>query len=157
MKRDTKKAFDWIVKILRKHNIRFWVTGGLAARVYGSRRPLDDIDFEVRDRDVFVVANLVKKYIIFGPKQYLDKNFNIILMTIRYKGQEIDFSGADSTRLYDSKNKKWVKCYSNLSKAVHKKVFGMIVPVTPKQDLIAYKSKLLRKVDRLDIKALKEN
>lgn len=78
-------------------------------------------------------------------------------MTIRHNGQEIDFSGADSTRLYDSKNKKWTKSYSNLSKAVHKKVFGVIVPVTPKQDLIAYKSKLLRKVDKLDIKALNKN
>jgi hypothetical protein len=87
----------------------------------------------------------------------VDKNFNIILMTVRYKGQEIDFCGSDSESLYDAANKKWVKSHINLSHAVHKRVFGMIVPVVPKKELIAYKSKLLRKVDKLDIKALKEN
>lgn len=41
------QALRWIVAILEENRIPFQVTGGLTARVYGSHRPLNDIDLDV--------------------------------------------------------------------------------------------------------------
>lgn len=42
----------------------------------------------------------------------------------------------------------------NLEKNTEAAFYGIIVPVIPKESLIAYKKKIMRKVDIADIKAL---
>ncbi len=41
-----KKTLKWIIGIFTKHKIPFVVSGGLAARAYGSVRKLRDFDFD---------------------------------------------------------------------------------------------------------------
>jgi len=154
MARRTKEAFRWIVDILYKHKIPFQIAGGFAARVYGSKRKLADIDIGVPDNKLRKILSDVKKYVIYGPKRYVDKNFDLPLMTLKYKGQEIDIYGDDKTKLFDYKNNKWVKFSSNFKNNVMKLVYGIIVPVVSKKELVAYKKILGRKVDLADIKSL---
>ena len=45
------------------HKIQFMISGGLAARAYGSKRPLYDIDIEVPDEFVYKLESYVKNYI----------------------------------------------------------------------------------------------
>lgn len=44
MTKNTKEALKWMVSILRKYKIPFQISGGLAAKIYGSDRKLADID-----------------------------------------------------------------------------------------------------------------
>lgn len=48
--RQSKDALVGIVSLLRKQEIPFVITGGLAAPVYGSKRPLVDIDIDIPER-----------------------------------------------------------------------------------------------------------
>lgn len=151
---NTRKAFAWVVGLLRKNRIRFRVSGGLAARIYGSRRPLKDIDIEVQDTDVWRILPCVKNQIIFGPKRYVDKSFDLLLLTLRRGGQEIDIFGCESQRLFCKESKKWVRSPTGVSCAVRKKAFGLVVPVITKKALVGYKGIIGRRVDVRDLKAL---
>jgi hypothetical protein len=152
--RKTKEAFIWIVNLLRKHHIPFQISGGFAAKIYGSNRPLADIDIDIPDKKIFEIKDEVKKEIIYGPKRYQDHEFDLILMTLKYKGQEIDLCGADSQKLFNKKTEKWEAERNDLSKATKKKAYNLIVPFTPLKDLIRYKKKISRDVDIQDVKAL---
>ena len=50
--RHTKEAFEWIISILRNHKIPFEIIGGFAARLYGSRRMLADIDIDIPKKKI---------------------------------------------------------------------------------------------------------
>jgi len=152
--RKTKEALKWIVSILRKNKIAFEITGGFASRIYGSKRPLADIDIEVPDKAIPKMQQLTKKYIIYGPKEYKDRNFDLLLMTLSYKGQKIDICGKDSEELYDKKKEKWIKEKINLTKSKPKKVDNLILPIVPLKELIDYKKELGRDVDKKDVRDL---
>jgi hypothetical protein len=152
--RETKEALDWIVELLRKNKIPFEITGGLASRIYGSKRLLADIDIEVPDKSLPKVQQLTRRYIIYGPREYIDDNFDLPLMTLKYRGQVIDICGKDSEKIFDKKKRKWISEKTNLSKANMKKIGDLIVPVVPMRDLISYKKELGRNVDKKDVREL---
>lgn len=155
MMRNTEKAFHWITDLLEQQGILYKISGGLAARLYGARRELADIDVEVSDVDVGRVAEYVKPFIIFGPERYIDENWNLELMTLNYEGQEIDIAGTDAN-IFNKKNNRWEDCPGDLQTIEIKEVFGRRVPVESLESLIAYKSILARDVDLEDLRQLKE-
>ena len=152
--RRTRYALNWIVKLLRKHKIPFQISGGFAANIYGSNRSLADIDIEVSDKDVLNIQKSVKKYIIYGPMRYRDKEWDLLRMTLKYKNQEIDICGIDSQNIFDRQTKKWTKRKIDLPKSTRKKVYNLIVPIIPIKNLMSDKKKISRDVDIQDIKTL---
>lgn len=150
--KETKLAFKWIVGVLKKHRIPFEISGGLAARAYGARRPLADIDININEKNYKKMMKEVSSYLKFGPGVYKDKHWNLKLMTLCYKGQYIDIAGVTHAKIFNSINKKWVMLRNHPARASMKKVYGISVPVENKKELIAYKKKLLRKVDGEDLK-----
>lgn len=154
--RRTKNAFNWIVAILRKNKIPFQINGGLAARIYGSRRPLADIDIDIPEKRFQEILPCIRKYIAFGPARYKDKNWDLFLATLRYKGQEIDLCGSQNAKIFDKSEKKWVQLPVILSQAKRKKVFGTMVKVVSKKELLAYKNKLRRRVDIADVEMIEK-
>jgi hypothetical protein len=155
-KRNTKEAFCWIVGLLNKHQIPFQISGGFAARLYGSQRELADIDIGIQDGRFDDLYPDVKEYVIFGPARYLDNEWDLKLMTLKYEGQEIDIAGEDDIKIFDKENKSWISGGEDISLAQKQKIYGLSVPVIPKKALIAYKRKIMREVDRLDLIALGE-
>lgn len=151
--RNTKAAFHWIIGILKKHRVPYLIEGGLAAKIYGSRRELVDIDIVIPEKKFKNILTDVKKYIVFGPEQYRGEGFDIFLMTLKYRGQLIDVA-ASRAKLFNKKKKRWVNADDNLHKYRTKIVFGERVRIIPKKDLIAYKSKLQRRVDKIDIREI---
>src|SRR5262245_7462066 len=123
--RDTKAALVWITNILRKHNIPFQITGGLAARVYGGTRNIEDIDIDIRENTFDLFKNEVAEFIIFGPENFKSEKWNLLLMTLNYQGQDIDLGGAYQTQIFNASTKKWEALHEDLSKAKIKDVLGL--------------------------------
>src|SRR3989338_11339919 len=42
--KNTQEALIWIIGVLKRHSIPFRISGGFAAKIYGSTRELADID-----------------------------------------------------------------------------------------------------------------
>lgn len=156
MEKNTKEAFKWIVGLLQKHKIPFQISGGFAAKLYGSERELSDIDIGVPDNALGTLISDVKEYITLGPEHFVDNRYDLQIMCLRYKGQEIDLVGRTSIKLFNKKTNTWVPGHRDISKSEMKKVYGLTVPIIPKRALIAYKKILMRKIDLIDIKALEE-
>ena len=153
MKRNTRQAFHWIINILRKLKIPFQICGGLDARVFGSKRELADIDLIIDGRKLNLLIPEVRNYIKFGPKHYKDKSWDLTLMTLEYQGQDIDIS-PKRVKIFDKIKNKWIVDTENFTNSVKKKIYGLVVPVDNKRNLIAEKKKLMRRVDVVDIKAI---
>ena len=151
----SKTAFRWIVDILQKHEVPFVVTGGLAARAYGSQRELRDIDLEVPDDQIGKIIEDVSNHIVLGPERYKDDFFDLALLRLNYEGQEIDISGGSEARIYDPEKEGWVNDPTDFSKYESKEIFGVIVPVVQPEDWLAYKNISPREEDLQDIEAVK--
>ncbi|HAL50201.1 MAG: hypothetical protein UU46_C0003G0031 [Candidatus Uhrbacteria bacterium GW2011_GWD1_41_16] len=152
--KNTEKAFKWIVGILQENKIPFQLSGGFAARIYGSDRPLYDIDIEVPDSYFDKLLPFIKDYLIYGPQRYLDETFDLLLMTLKYEEQEIDISGCETDKLYNHETQQWESCDTKLNEAVEKEFYGLTVPVIKWQDLVEYKKKIRRSTDLEDVEAI---
>lgn len=151
--KNTEKAFIWITDILEKKGIEYKISGGFAARIYGSNRELADIDIEVADNDILLIKKEVEEYIIYGPKRYLDEDWDLNLMTLNYEGQEIDIAGINA-KIFNKEIKQWEDLSSSLDTVEIKEVFGKMIPVESLESLINYKTRLGREVDIEDVKQL---
>lgn len=147
-------ALHWIINILNKHHIIYQITGGLAAKIYGAKRPLADIDLDLPDQAIITILPEIKPYLIYGPERFQDEQWDILLLTIDYHGQLIDISGADDSMIFNKISNQWEKCEVNFSAAVEKQIGNISVSVISKADLIKYKSVLKREVDILDLEEL---
>jgi len=152
--KDTQTALRWITDILKKHHVPFQIAGGLAAIAYGSTRELEDIDIDIPEEKFSIIKDEVESFITFGPAQFKSDSWDLLLMTLNYHGQDIDLSGAHTTKIYDKQNRKWKKLITDFSKVNFINLYGVDLPVIPREELIAYKTALARPVDLLDVKQL---
>lgn len=155
--KDTEGAFKWIIEILNRHNIPFQLKGGFASRLYGVDRELADIDISIPENRFDELLPDIKDFIKSGPEQYLDEEWDIKLITLKYKGQYIDLAGAFEKKNFDKTNGVWVSTPSHFETSVFMDVYGINVPVISKEDLVAYKKLILRDVDIIDVNFLENN
>ncbi len=149
--KNSKAAFKWIVGILKKRGIQFQVVGGLAAITYGAKRPVVDIDLQIPSSGFEKILGDVNNYKVLGPGQYRDRVWNLRILTLNYEGQIIDLGDSNNTKFYNHRAQLWEKLSTNYSNSEIKEIYGIKVPVIPKQQLIQYKTKLGRPVDEIDI------
>lgn len=156
MNNETKiaNALVWITDILNSKKIPFRISGGLAAKIYGSPRPLNDIDIDIPEKNFIDIYEDVKSYIIYGPDQYKDEKWDCYLMTLNYFGQEIDICGANNTKITAKDNKTWVALPCNFNNVNYQKYLDVVVPVISKQELIDYKSQLNGEHQLIDINSI---
>jgi hypothetical protein len=146
-----ERAFGWICSILRDRSIPFVCTGGLAARVYGSTRPLFDIDIDIPEDRFAELIPLVQKYRVSGPERFRDEVFDIYLLTLEYEGQLIDITGGESVRLFDMAEQAWKPDPTDFVNVEVAQVFGLSVPIVRKETLIRYKKWIARSTDLQDV------
>lgn len=150
--KNTYAALLWITQLLKQFEVPYQIAGGLAARAYGATRELVDIDIA---QDGFnKIYDSVKEYIIDGPTQYQDDQWDLYVMILLYQGQEIDLTSTDNLKIFNALTNKWELLITDLSKACLIDLMGIKVAVIPVEDLLAYKKILRRQVDLVDIEAI---
>ncbi|MGM0589022.1 MAG: hypothetical protein ACQETE_11435 [Bacteroidota bacterium] len=153
-KNKTQKALQWIIDHLDELSVPYLVVGGLAARCYGSTRPLHDIDFYTTTEGLGKISKKLQTYAVFPPKHYRDEHWDIVFMQLSYQQQLIEFGDAQQSWYYDQNTDEWIKADINIDNAVTITYLDIELPVIPKSDLIAYKKRLDRPVDRSDIEQI---
>ncbi len=137
-----ENALHWIVLLLQKDRVPFHITGGLAAHLYGAKRPVNDIDIDISDSAFDQLLPEVRDCIVFGPDRYKDSTWDIHLMTLKYHGQEIDLTGTQDGLICNKESGQWEKLTMNLDDVTMVEAFGLILPVQNARDLICYKRKI---------------
>lgn len=154
MDKNTKAALIWIINILNKLHTPFQITGGLAAIAYGATRPLEDIDIDIPEEKFAVVKAEVEDFIIYGPDQFKDESWDLMLMRLMYRGQLIDLSGVFHTKIYNKITNKWQHLTTDFSMTEIKDIYGVQAPIISKDELIYYKRVIARPVDLIDIELI---
>lgn len=150
-----ENALRWIVSVLRKHDVPFQISGGLAANVYGSKRPVNDVDLDVPEDKMEFLLPDIQQYITFGPAQYKDDKWDLKTIALNYNGQEIDIGGAFEAKVFDEKSNKWNPCLAKLETAQTHTIYGIQVPVIDPIDLIEYKKLLSGEHQKEDINVVR--
>lgn len=150
-----KKILRQVVQALKENNIPYQITGGLAAIIYGGRRPLFDIDLDVKKKDIEKVRKFFKEYIIKDFHRHLSEYFDIWIMTLKINDVLVDISQGEDCSMRD-KNGKWIKMDTDLSHPTWVKFEGMKLSVEPKEELTQYKKVLGRDTDLIDIEQMQD-
>lgn len=70
-----RRALAWIVDALNRHRVPYQVVGGLAARAYGARRDLLDIDMYVPSDEAVGLLEEVRPHVAWGPEHFVDDSW----------------------------------------------------------------------------------
>ena len=156
-----KKTFDalkWIAGILDDNHIPYRIGGGTAAHLYGSGRPVNDIDISISGKYFPSILPLVQEYIAIEPTHYLDEKWDCTTLSLDYHGQDIDLTDVDTLLMRSSDEKEWIK-----NKEIYEKhpnqvvqVDGVSVSIMHQKVLLEYKQHLSGEHQEYDIKFLEE-
>ena len=132
--------------------------GGLAAKAYGARRPLVDIDMYVPFEKAAGVLAEIKPYITWGPAYSLDDWWDLTYLKIDYHGQRIEIGDSSTNpRFYNRRDQRWEPQTIDFARSNMLTLSGVEVAVMPKDELLAYKAMLDREVDHLDIQQVTQS
>lgn len=152
----TIDALKWIVGILNKKNIPYQISGGFSAKLYGSNRPLNDIDIDIPEKNFEDILDEVKPFIEYGPGRENDGKWDLCVMKLNFKDQIIDIGGAYETKISNKERTAWIACPVDFSKVKLMEVEGLSVNVMSPEDLIDYKQYLDGDHQVEDIEAVKK-
>ncbi|MBM3206254.1 MAG: hypothetical protein FJZ43_01365 [Candidatus Staskawiczbacteria bacterium] len=149
-----ESALKWILPILKKHKVPFQISGGFAAHIYGSKRPVNDIDIDIPEDKIDVLVPDVKEYIVYGPAQHKNNRWDLKLITLEYYGQEIDIGGAYNVKIFDDNESIWKSFPAKLEEVEFHNVYGFNLPVVEPRYLADYKKLLSGDHQKVDVKAV---
>ncbi len=143
----TLKALHFIVGVLDKHKIPYRIGGGFAAHIYGSERPVNDIDISLSGKYFSIIVPEIKEHITVGPKHYTNVKWDCDTLSINYYGQDIDMTDIDTLRMSNKEQTEWFQTKDIFRKFpnVIKEVDGIEVSLIDPRDLVAYKKELADK------------
>ena len=159
MEEKTLNALRWIVDILDSHEIPYRIGGGFAAHVYGSTRPVNDIDISLSGTFFPIIMPEVAAYVSAELKHYSGEKWDCDGFSLDYHGQEIDISDIDTLRMSDLELTKWfqTKDHFRMFPSVLTNVDGIEVSLIDPHDLVAYKRHLAdRDYQLIDIAAVQK-
>jgi hypothetical protein len=152
-----KEGFLWITGILFRNKIPFLVGGGLAVRAYGSTRPLNDIDIDVPDAYLPIIAEEAGEHLTQAPARFKNERWDVAALEIEYRGQLIDITGDDTIRINDARTGEWTGVPDDFLDTEERSLFGIMVPVESPERLAHYKSMLVGEHQKEDLRVLEEH
>ena len=133
--RDPAAALAWIAERLEAEAVPWQLTGGLAARAYGSRRPLADIDIWIPAASVERVLPHCAPFGLEGPTRVRDGLWDVTYYRLVHSGQAIELGLADGARYRDRMAGLWRLVEVEFTDVVRRDVLGVSVPLVPKAAL----------------------
>ncbi len=157
----TINALKWIVGILNKNNIPYGIGGGFAAHMYGSSRPVNDIDFSLSGEYFPVIVAETRDYITAGPKHYSNAKWDCNTLSLNYQGQQIDITDIDTLKMSSREKTEWFQTKDHFRKfsTITKVIENIEVSLIDPRDLIAYKKELAdneHQYQMLDVQAVEK-
>lgn len=153
MNENQKESLEWIISIFEKHNIPFQIAGGLAAKIYGSTRSLNDIDIDVPQARIAEILDDVKEFITYGPIRHIDEKWDVYILALERNRQEFDISGGEDARIFDDTTQTWKTFPTDVEHPNWVEYEGMKLPVMHREELAKYKSFLNGDHQKEDIRA----
>ncbi|MEK7608219.1 MAG: hypothetical protein AAB495_01440 [Patescibacteria group bacterium] len=151
-------ALRWIVGVLTKHQIPYRIGGGFAAHIYGSNRPINDIDISLPGKYFSIIVPEVSGYITEGPKHYSNEKWICDTLSLNYHGQEIDMTDIDTLRMSNKEKTEWFRTKDRYRKFPNLvlDVNGIDVSLIDPRDLAAYKKELDGDHQLVDVEAVEK-
>lgn len=139
------ETIKFLVSVFDKNLIEYQFTGGFAGNVYGSTWPLHDVDVEVVQKDIQLLADRLKDYTIRPFAQFVDEEFDLMLLTLKINDIEVDINQVEDAFIFAN----GIKTPLNTDISRRNKIFflGLELYVQPLSDLIQYKKFLGRQAD----------
>jgi hypothetical protein len=158
MEKKTLKELRWIVGILNKHQVPYRIGGGFAAHIYGSTRPIKDIDITFPGKYFSIIMPDISEYITAELKHYSDAKWDCDGLSLEYHGQEIDMTDIDTLKMSNKERTKWFQTKDNFRKFPNyiMKIEDIDVSLIDPRDLIAYKKELDGEHQLVDIEAIQK-
>ncbi|MFZ1719753.1 MAG: hypothetical protein WAU28_00200 [Candidatus Moraniibacteriota bacterium] len=158
MEQKTTEALKWIVKILNDNRIHYRIGGGLAVALYGSTRPIKDIDISLSGKYFPVIVPIVQQFIIAGPQHYLNEKWDCATLSLNYHEQDIDLTDVDTLLMKNHEETEWIKNEIVYDKypTITKKIEGMSVTLMHPKVLLEYKQHLSGEHQESDQKFLEQ-
>lgn len=149
------QALAWIVSLLKRHNLSYQIVGGLAAKAYGAKRPLVDIDIYAPLENAQAALDEMKPYVIRELLPHHSESWNLFYMALDYHGMQIEIGDTSTNpRFYNRRDERWEDQPIHYTDSNIMTLYGVEVAVMPKDELLAYKAMLDRDVDHLDIQEI---
>lgn len=149
------RALHWIVSLLKRYDIPYQICGGMAAKAYGSTRPLVDIDIyaALQDSPHFrEFLDDIRSYLIREWTPHLSASWDIVYLALNYQEMQIEIAeSSNNPRFYNHRDGRWEEQGVDFAVSTYLDLYGMNVAIMPKDELLTYKAMLNREVDRLDI------
>ena len=149
-------ALRWIADILDARNVPFQIVGGLAARAYGATREIADIDLYAPASELASVLEVIEPFVTRPLAHYRDQHWDLVFMRLEYGGQRIEIAVGDDAKYRDSRLGEWHDAAVDYGASERLDVLGVDVPVMPRHQLLSYKRRLDRTVDRADVQEIAE-
>ncbi len=147
-------ALAWLCELLRERGVRFAAIGGLAARAWGARRPLVDLDFLVAGEDLARVEPELTPFVVRPLSPHRDDRREFSVLRLEYGGVPIELAVAEGARYREASTGEWHLPEIALARCPRRKVLGVPLPVLAREDLLRWKRHLDRAIDRADVAAL---
>jgi predicted nucleotidyltransferase len=155
----TISALKWIATILNDSGIPYRMGGGAATNLYGSGRPVNDIDISMAGKEYFsVILPLVKEYIVTNPTHYQDEKWDCVTLSLNYHGQDIDITDSETLLMRSKDNTHWIEnkyIYRKYPDVV-REVDGVPVSLMDPRVLLEYKQELTGDHQEFDRKFLEQ-
>lgn len=149
------RALRWITGLFKELEIEYQVVGGLAARCYGSRRPLVDIDFYVPDEESLEeIASAASSRLIRPPAPHRDEHWDLTFLALEWGEWKIEIAAADTASVWDRGAHRWTPAAIPFEESQIVEAYGVELSVMPKDHLVRYKKGLGREVDHRDLEML---
>jgi hypothetical protein len=151
---DPGEALRWITEVLHRRRVPFQAVGGLAARAHGTTRPLADLDFYIPMERWSDIEPAVAAYVVQPPVHHRDAYWDLVFAKLLYADQKIELGDATNALIFDSSSGEWIRQMIDFDSSEWVEMFGIRVRVMGRGELIAYKQRLNRDVDRADLAEL---